>query len=411
MRLPSSLQGRLLGLVLGVVVAVWVSTAVMTWLDVRHELDELLDAHLTQAAALLVVQQREVDDDEIVDAPTLHRYAPKVAFQVFHEGQLVLRSANAPSTPMVDDGEHFTSGFRTVRLDDTTWRVFATHGAERDVQVYVGEQAASRASILGAVLQSTLWPMIVALPILALAAWLAVHRSVRPLRRLGALLAARRPQTLQPVVLDDAPSEVRPVVEALNVLFGRIGTLLDSERRFTADAAHELRTPIAAIRAQAQVALGEADDGRRRHALQGTLEGCDRATRLVDQLLTLARLEAQEAVATSRVDLSAVARQVASELAPKAFAKRQDLEVQAPQPCPMQGDEVLLTVLLRNLVDNAIRYGPASARGRIKVDCHDGGIVLGVEDSGPGMSPTDLGRLGERFFRVAGSAESGSGLG
>ena len=142
-------------------------------------------------------------------------------------------------------------------------------------------------------LRSTLWPMAVALPLLALAVWWAV----RPRR--GAAAPARahagrsaEPQALQPVVVDGAPSEMAPMLDALNGLFERIGALMESERRFTADAAHELRTPIAAIRAQAQVALAEGDDAARRHALQATLEGCDRATRLVEQLLTLSRLEA-----------------------------------------------------------------------------------------------------------------------
>ena len=157
MRLPRSLQGRLLVLVVGLVAAVWLGTAAMTWVDVRHELDELLDGHLAQAAALLVAQQaREVEDDaQGIDAPSLHRYAPKVAFQVFHEGRLALRSANAPARPMVEAGERFQSGFKTVQIGGTAWRVFAARGGERDVQVYVGEQVDSRASILWAILRST----------------------------------------------------------------------------------------------------------------------------------------------------------------------------------------------------------------------------------------------------------------
>ncbi|MCJ7800357.1 MAG: sensor histidine kinase N-terminal domain-containing protein, partial [Polaromonas sp.] len=167
---PRSLQGRLLALVLSVVVVVWLATALLTWFDVRHELDELLDGHLAQAAALLVVQQAQdmENDDEGLDAPTLHRYAPQVAFQVFHEGQLAMRSANAPVAPMVEAGKHFKSGFKTVQIAGRAWRVFAAHGAERDVQVYIGEQTSSRFSILWAVLRSTLWPMLVALPLLAL---------------------------------------------------------------------------------------------------------------------------------------------------------------------------------------------------------------------------------------------------
>jgi len=411
---PRSLQGRLLLLVLGLVAGVWIGTAALTWFDVRHELDELFDGHLAQAAALLVVQQaRESpgEDDVELDAPTLHRYAPKVTFQVFHEGRLALRSANAPVLPLVALAEHFQSGFRTVSIDGRDWRVFAAHGAERDVQVFVGEAVSSRQSVLWAVLRSTLWPIGVALPLLALAVWWAVRQGMAPLRRLGRTLAARRPQALDPVVLDGAPAEMVPMVEALNGLFGRIDALMESERRFTADAAHELRTPIAGIRAQAQVALAEADDAARRHALQALLSGCDRATRLVEQLLTLSRLEAGSTAAATTVDLGALARQVVAALAPAAAAQRQTIEVIADAPCPVPGDATLLAVLLRNLVDNALRYSPPGAAVRVSAGVDGDGTWLTVEDSGPGMNEADRQRLGERFFRVLGSGRDGSGLG
>ena len=400
---------------LGVVAGVWVATAALTWVDVSHELDELLDGHLAQAAALLVVQQAgevEVeDDDRTLDAPTLHKYAPQVAFQVFHDGRLVLRSANAPSTPMAEQGKGFSSGFRTVRIEGTDWRVFAAHGVERDVQVYVGEQLKSRASILWAVLRSTLWPMAVALPLLALVAWWAIRRGLLPLRRLGGLLAARPGQSLQPVVLEQSPSELDPMVDALNGLLARVATLVEGERRFTADAAHELRTPIAAIRAQAQVALTESDTALRRHALQAALDGCDRATRLVEQLLTLSRLEAHTAAAARTVDVVAVVRQVMAGVAPRAVGKGQTLELDATEHCVIAADETLLSVLVRNLVDNAVRYSPPGARVQVSVQRQGGRVALRVEDSGPGLAPDVQQRLGQRFFRPPGQDESGSGLG
>jgi two-component system, OmpR family, sensor histidine kinase QseC len=411
---PRSLQGRLLLLVLCAVVLVWLATSALTWVDARHELDELLDGHLAQAASLLVVQQArqiEDDDDPGLDAPVLHRYAPRVAFQVFHEGRLALRSANAPRAAMLEAGQSFQAGFKTVRIKDTAWRVFAAHGANRNVQVYVGEQLGSRDAILWAVLRSTLWPMALALPLLALAVWWAVYRGVQPIRRLGRALAERKPQALHPVAIDHAPAEMTPMIAALNTLLERIAGLLASERRFTADAAHELRTPIAAIRVQAQVAMGEADEALRKHALQGTLEGCDRATRLVEQLLSLSRLEAAEAPAMAAVDLRALAQRVVAELAPKAIGKQQTLEFEGTEPCSIAGNETLLAVLLRNLVDNAVRYSPAAARIKVAVRQHNGQATLSIDDSGPGLAEADRKRLGERFFRVTGSGESGSGLG
>jgi len=408
-----SLQARLLAMSMGLVIAVWVGVAWLTWTTASHDLDELLDGHLAQAAALLVVQQIEPEEsDEVADAPSLHRYAPRVAFQVFHEGHLVMRSANAGTVPMSAQPR----GFSTERLSDgSQWRVFSTRGAERDVQVYVGEQTASRREILRAVLLGMLLPLMIALPLLALLLWWAVRQGLDPLRQLSEVLGHRRPQALEPVGLDNMPSEMRPMVNALNGLLQRIENMVMTERRFTADAAHELRTPIAAIRAQAQVALGAgADVSQRDHALRYTLAGCDRATRLVEQLLTLARLEAApSAVASSvvPVNLSGLARGVAADLAPAAMARHQILELEAGVPCWVTGNDVLIGVMVRNLIDNAMRYSPDGAKVLLNVTTEAGQPVLRIEDSGPGMTDSQIARLGERFYRVLGSDQPGSGLG
>lgn len=411
LRAPASLQGRLLLLVLGASLAVWLATAAFTWRDARHELDELLDGHLAQAAALLVAQQAHGEDDERVDAPSLHRYAPRVVFQVFHEGRLALRSANAPAQPMIDSGNGAVQGFHSIVLDGERWRVFATRGAEHDVQVFVGEREAARGAILQAVLRSTASSIGVALPLLALAGGWAVRRGVQPLRGLGQALAARRAEDLQPLHVDRAPTEMQPMLAALNALFERIAGLIERERRFTGDAAHELRTPIAAIRAQAQVALAAGGDAERRHALEATLAGCDRATRLVEQLLTLSRLEAGGGAVHGPVDLGPLLRRVVAELAPASLHRQQRLELDAATGSVVAGDETLLAVLARNLVDNAIRYSPAGARIAVRVAQEADGVVLAVEDSGPGLAPQDLARLGQRFFRVGGTEAAGSGLG
>lgn len=414
-----SLQARLLALVLGLVAAVWMATAVMTWRDVRHELRELLDSHLAQAAAILVVQRSgELGEhgerhDRRVEAPTLHRYAPKVAFQVFHEGRLVLASANAPADPFVAVDRDRVEGFRSVTRDGTDWRVFTARGAESDILVHVAEQERSRSDILLAVLRGTLGPVLLAAPLLAAALWWAVHRGLVPLRGLRDELERREPGSLAPVPAEGAPAEMQPMIEALNRLLGRIAQLMESERRFTADAAHELRTPIAAIRAQAQVALGEADPSLRRHALQSTVDGCDRAARLVEQLLTLSRLDQGGAPEQGPVELRALVQQVLADAVPGALAKGQDLSLDcAPQGAAfaVRGSATLLAVLVRNLVDNAIRYSPRGARVVVGLQAAPS-VSLRIEDTGPGLKEEELARLGERFFRVLGSGEAGSGLG
>jgi two-component system, OmpR family, sensor histidine kinase QseC len=413
---PNSLQARLLVLLLGLVTVVWIGVAVLTWFDASHELDELLDGHLAQAASLLVVQHAKAgdandddDDDHVAEAPPLYKYAPQVAFQVFRKGGLVMRSANAEATALATT----TTGFSTRRLPDgTQWRVFAVRSVNHDVQVFVGEQTRMRDDILWAILRSMLLPLVVALPVLALAVWAAVRSGLAPLRQLSQMLGQRRAQALEPVALPGLPSEMLPVVQSLNGLFKRIDHLLDAERRFTADAAHELRTPIAAIRAQAQVALGAgADVAQREHALRSTLLGCDHATRLVDQLLTLARLEALPQAAPARINLSAVVQRIAADLVPAALARSQTLALDAPHPCVVAGDEMLVGVLVRNLIDNALRYSPDGAQVQVSLGHDSGRVTLRVQDSGAGMTAPEIAKLGQRFVRVLGHHQSGSGLG
>lgn len=411
--LRPSLQRRLLSTVLGLVAIVWIGAAVSTWIDVRHELDELLDGHLAQAAAILVVQQADDLDakNHGFDTPSLHRYAPKVIFQVFSNGRLLMHSANAPADPLGPVDASFKPGFNLVRKDGSDWRVFGTAGATTGTVVYVGEEVASRDSILWAVIRSSMLPMAIALPALALLLWVAIRSGLNPLRQLGDILKNRHANALEVVEIQAAPSEIVPVVDSLNNLFHRIQQLLESERRFTADASHELRTPIAAIRAQAQVAQLTADHGLRKNALQFTLEGCDRAAHVVDQLLTLSRLENASLPQMDSIDLAVTTRQVLADLTPNALAKNQSLEFVVDSECEIRANSTLLSILLRNLFDNAIRYSPQCSQILIDLKHQDEFVILTVQDGGPGMVDSDLNRLGERFFRGSSQTQSGSGLG
>jgi len=403
-----SLQTRLLLLVLGFAVAVWLGAALITWRDAQHEIDELLDGHLAQAAALMLVQAAG-DHDDVYDTPVLHKYAPHVVFQVFVHGQLITRSANAGEQALAPQ----TEGFATVRREDgEPWRVVAAHQAEHEVTVLVGEKLESRQAILWAVMRSLLGPLLLALPLFAAALWWSVRKGLAPIRDLREALESRPPSAVEPVPLLGMPRELQPLVQTLNGLLERIDRMVQIERRFTADAAHELRTPIAAIRMQAQVALGAGDDvAGRNHALQTTLAGCDRASHLVDQLLTLARLEAASAAPALPVDLGALARRVAAELVYVALGRQQEITVLVDADCPVAANEALLGVLVRNLVDNALRYSPDGARVDVTVHRHANGAVLQVQDSGPGMAEDAIAHLGERFFRVLGNDQTGSGLG
>lgn len=413
---PTSLRRRFLLLTLLLLTVVWLLTAWITWRDARHELNELLDSHLAQAAALLVVQQsREASEGyhhEQMNTPSLHRYTPQVVFQVWHDGELGMRSTQAPLTPL----SNLKQGFETRQIDGVAWRVFAAQGAEHDVQVYVGEQVRSREHIALAVLRSTLWPLALALPMLALGLWWITRRSLHPLDTLSRDLSQRAPHTLTPIELADAPDEIRTVQDALNDLLGRIGRALDNERRFTADAAHELRTPLAAIRAQAQVALSSDDLTGQHEAMLNVMKGCDRATHAVEQMLQLARLDSVgEQTATSTIDgqfdLVACAQELADNLADTVASREQQLVLELPPTCPITGSASRWRMLMRNLLDNAARHSPRGSTIRLSVRREGSDAVLQVEDSGPGMSEADRQRLGDRFFRVTGTQASGTGLG
>jgi two-component system, OmpR family, sensor histidine kinase QseC len=404
-----SLQLRLLLLLSVSITVVWLAVVAWAWVDARHEVDELMDSHLAQAAAILVVQPLNIEDSEVPDATALHRYSARVAFQVFHDDVLVLHSAQADRKPLGTQ----RSGFDTVLYRGEQWRVFASRDDDSDVQVYVGEAIDARNSIVLAMLRGMLTPMVLALPLLVALMWWVVRRGLLPLRVLSHTLGQRKPQALNPVVVPDVPAEMQPLVAELNGLLARIDHMVEAERRFTADAAHELRTPIAAIRAQAQVALGAGTNTAQRElALRTTLAGCDRAAHLVDQLLALARLEAGTTNSRETCSVSALAQQVAADLAPAALSREQDLALEADMPCAIAANGPLVTMLVRNLLDNALRYSPDSARVLVRVATTvQGQVVLEVHDSGPGMAQADLQRLGERFFRVLGHSQPGSGLG
>ncbi len=405
-----SLRGRLLALLLAGVAAAWLAAAATGYLDARKEINKLLDAHLAQSASLLVAQAdlelEEIDADLL---ETTQQYSLKVAFQIWERGgTLRLRSASAPAERLAQV-EH---GFSDVKLRGKSWRVFSTWDSRRQHLVQVAEERRARDEIAEDIAEHLLAPLAIALPLLGIFLWLAVTRAVRPVKRLGDEVARRAPDNLSPLVSADAPSEVAPLLDNLNFLFARVTALMESERRFTADAAHELRTPLAAVKAQAQVARASLEDAERQHALDNVIAGCDRATRLVEQLLTLARLEPAELQARREpCDLAGIVREVVAALAPHALAKDVEIELDAPAPVEVSGTPELLRVLVRNLVDNAVRYSPARSIVSVALESGPGRRTLAVLDRGPGVPPEERASLGRRFHRVLGTGESGSGLG
>jgi two-component system sensor histidine kinase QseC len=405
-----SLKRRLLAVLLAAVTAVWVATAIYSYFDARHEITEILDAHLAQSASLIVTQVgHELEEIDVEHAPQLHKRNRRVAFQIWEGGTVLrLHSVNAPDARLSEREQ----GFSDTVLAGKRWRVFSTWDDRRRFLVQVGERDQVRREIATGIATSLLVPLLFAAPALGLFIWLSIVRALRPLSALGEQVEARKPDDVAALDSAGAPVEVMALVRALDALFARVAKLIENERRFTADAAHELRTPLAALKTHAQVAYDAADDAERRRALENVLLGCDRGARLVEQLLTLARLEAtQLRTSAERCDLRSLARQAIAELAPAALTKQVELELDAEGPVEMQGHPSLLAILLRNLIDNAIRYSTAGGRVNVRTADLPSAKLITVTDEGPGIAPEARAKVGQRFYRVLGTDASGSGLG
>lgn len=405
-----SLRRRLLGLLLGGVTAGWVAALVFTYLDAHHEIDELFDAQMVQVAQTLLALASEYDDDD--DIARLesdgHKYQKKFVFQLWDaDGHLLLRSPGAPTIPLArKDGFSESDGH-----DEKRWRYYSQWDEEGQLRVQIGENHHVREALAQQIAGRLLIPALFGLPLLGLWIWFATRRGLAPISAIARQVAERAPDHLAPVIPIEAPGEIRPLVDAMNTLFARVSDALEKERRFTADAAHELRTPLAAIVAQSQVAQRARDTSERDHALGQLAIGARRASHLVEQLLTLARLDPTSGLQLGPVRIDTLAAEVCADHGPAALEKHIALELDVSAPATVIGNEAMLRVLLRNLLDNALRYTPEGGRVDVAVTVESAGVTLLVSDSGPGIPVVERQNVLRRFYRLAGQEKEGSGLG
>lgn len=406
----ASIRRRLVGLVLGSVTAAWLAVTVAAYLDAHREADRLLDAHLAQVTSILAAgaghELLELDPDDVGDFAETGAYGHRVSFQVWSEGrELVMSSTDAPRRRLSPALE----GFSDSEVAGRRWRVFTTWDREREYLIEVGEDHGVREAIARRLALNALLPLAVGLPVLALLVWWSIGRALRPLAALGDAVGARDPRELRPLE-QPVPAEALPLVRRLNELFDRIRRSTELERRFTADASHELRKPVAAVRAQAEVARTTPDAATRDAALDQVIVASDRMADLLQQLLTLARLEGDEANrAAEPMALDAVARAAIADVVSSASGREPDVALDVAGDVRVAGNATLLGIAIRNLVRNALRHG--SPPVSVHIATGDDGVTIRVRDSGPGVPPADLAHLGERFFRGGSAAGEGSGLG
>lgn len=435
-----SLRLRLMTALLTVVIAVTAVTLALSLHDAKHEIEELFDAEMAQSAralmALIAPQlgQRDINliQQELDQLPQYeqagsktytesgpfgHAYEKKIAFQfISDQGQVLLRSINAPEQPMRENSlSQPPLGFRNVTIKGEVWRVFSIRDSNHHHLLQVGERQDLRQELATMVSKRLITPGLVALPVLSLLVWLAIGRGLAPIVPLMEQVTRRDPGNLTPIDDAHSPKELKPLIRVLNELFVRLQRAFESERQFTGDAAHELRTPLAALKTQAQVALRANSDEEKQTALKQVIHGVNRSAHLLEQLLTLARLDHNpQDVDNSNPQVASIPasiRHIRQELQAKAVAKQILLQLEETEEWCCSLNPHHLSILVRNLVENAIHYSPAGKAVRISLQPVVSGALLTIADTGPGISEAALPRIFDRFYRGQPSSSEGCGLG
>ena len=431
----NAIRRRTLALVLALFTVISTVIFVVSVQDAAHEVEELFDARLAQSARMLqglmrvdpgggeqlrarvhaafadaLSQSGELDVGDEGNLPyDGHPYESKLSFQVWRGDQLVMRTGSAPDGPL----SRIAGGFADELVGGHVWRVFVLRDAAQGLRIMAGEREDVRGELVSGIVWQTMMPDIVGVPLLTVLIWMAIGWGLKPLERMAGLIRSRDPAHLAPLELSPLPEELAPMQHALNRLLGEVSRLLASEQRFIADAAHELRTPLAVLRVHAQNALDAGSEQERRAALLELRAGVDRATRLAGQMLTLARLEqAEPANGREVLNLLAEVRRELAGLMPLADEAQAELALEADEALDwrLPLEPGALGMLVHNLVANALRHAPAGSTVALRLGAVDDGIELVVADHGPGVPEASRALLGQRFLRLGGGSGAGLGL-
>jgi len=427
---PLSLRGRLRWMIIAVLVAVLLPLGLYSYHSTLKETRELLDGRLAQSARTLDVLIRNGGaaairqqgqgplivpiigrkaEEEVMHGRT---YESEVGYQVLDlHGQMQLTTANLAQLPLP---RTLISGFENYFFEGYGWRVFTFVDDANGVVIRMGERDDSRRDITHALTVDLGLTQLIGLPLLAVLVGWAVGRGLRPLERLTQALASRAPGSRQPVQLDRAPQELQPVVQALNLQLERLEDALERERRFSADVAHELRTPLASTMIHLDTVMSAEVQPATKAALVSAQSGLARLARRIEQLLALARIEAGAAAGQRHeVDLVVVAMNVIDELAPLLGESGTDFAfLEHEHSLPVHGYEAALAALLRNLIENAMHHVPfGHGLVQLALERYGDKAVMEVIDNGPGIPAERRASVFARFHREASSSGDGYGLG
>jgi two-component system sensor histidine kinase QseC len=413
----NSLRTRLLLILIASTSAIWICGFTWIFIDGRRETQHLLDRRLMEAARMVLSLSAPGMPASSSNLPVMvsgagpvqnASYEHILSCQVWSlQGRLVGRSGNAPLSKLTDQ----TTGFSERTVDGEVYRVYAAEDPAKDVRVLVGDNIEQRQQFILDLLRSLLMPAALILPVLTLLIWISVKRGLEPLRRATQSLAGRDAENLTPLDAGGAPSEIRPLIKALNGLFGKVVAARDHERSFVAYAAHEMRTPLAGLKTQVQIAALATDPKMRDAALCQTLKGVDRTSRLVQQLLAMSRLDSSTVRNSDQwIDLATALHEVTGHIGRELHPERVAI-------CPsiymhsIAMDREMFDLATRNLVENALQLSPSDGAVRLTVTQDGEEAKVCIEDDGPGISPGEEELVLQRFFRGRHKSATGSGLG
>ncbi|EPJ5579262.1 TPA: quorum sensing histidine kinase QseC [Citrobacter farmeri] len=411
-----SLRVRLTLIFLILAAITWAASSFVAWKKTTDNVDELFDTQLMLFAKRLIT----LDINEL-HATERMAHTPKkfkhghvdddaLTFAVYTtDGKMILHDGdNGQNIPYSYRREGFDDG--QLNGDDDKWRFIWLTSPDSKYRIVVGQEWEYREDMALEIVTAQLVPWLIALPLMLLLMIMLLHRELMPLKKLAQALRLRDPESSEPLSSHGVPSEVRPLVESLNQLFTRTHNMMVRERRFTSDAAHELRSPLTALKVQTEVAqLSDDDPLAREKALTQLHTGIDRATRLVDQLLTLSRLDSLDNLQdVAMLSLEELLQSAVMDIWQPAQQAQIDVRLQINAHNVMRtGQPLLLSLLVRNLLDNAIRYSPKGSVVDVTLDARQ----FTVRDNGPGVTAEVLPHIGERFYRPPGQHVTGSGLG
>lgn len=433
-----SLFGEILDWMLAPLLLLWPMSIAITYLVAKSIANQPFDHALEDRVTVLAQQVREVDGAIATRLPASARDilraddVDSVYFQIIDAyGAHVDGDRELPRPREDDTDKDGAVHFRNDAVHGTPVRVAylylnldPLHRADaatplepppsRRALVQVAETLEKRALLANEIIKGVILPQFIILPIILALVWFALSRGLSPLAELQERIRARSSDDLSPIDSRQVPEEISPLVGSLNEMLGRLAQTIDMQKRFIADAAHQMKTPLAGMRMQSELALRQVDPDEIHRSLEQLAKSSESATRLVNQLLALARAENQPhaGLAFEEIELGALARGVVQDWVQASFTHDIDLGYEPhDEPVNIAGNAMMLRELLSNLIDNALRYTPAGGSVTVRVRRDGEHALLEVEDTGPGIAPSERAHVFERFYRILGSSASGSGLG